>query len=110
MFDSMPKTRAEAFNASAPHFFPGTVCKHGHTSPRYTSNGGCMACANRYATARRLAIEGKREVALRVEVSAFMFTGVNDLENLRCCAQAAVDDLAERTKTALLSFPIPPIG
>ena len=40
---NLPKTRAEAKAAGAPHYFTGEPCKHGHIAPRKTK-GACVEC------------------------------------------------------------------
>lgn len=42
---ALPKTRRQAKAIGAKHFFTGAPCEHGHIDRRYTSSGGCMACA-----------------------------------------------------------------
>lgn len=51
----MKSTRTEAKEAGEKHYFTGKPCKHGHTTKRLTSTGGCMECyrilhANKLAT------------------------------------------------------------
>lgn len=38
-------SRRDAADSGKKHYFTGEPCKHGHTSPRYVTNGGCVACA-----------------------------------------------------------------
>lgn len=40
---SLPKTRAEAKEIGASHYFTGQPCKHGHIAPRKTK-GSCVEC------------------------------------------------------------------
>lgn len=103
------RTRAEAFHAGAKTFAPGTPCKNGHHNVvRYTSNGGCIACANRYATDRGLLVSGLREVVVRLTVPAYIFYGNDDI--IAAAAQAAIDELAvEECARSTLAIK-PPIG
>lgn len=39
----LPKTRAEAKETGASHYFTGEPCKHGHIAPRKTK-GACIEC------------------------------------------------------------------
>jgi hypothetical protein len=39
----LPKTRAEAKETGATHYFTGEPCKHGHIAPRKTK-GACVEC------------------------------------------------------------------
>lgn len=40
----MPKTRNEAIASGDRKYFTGVLCKNEHIAPRYTLNGGCLAC------------------------------------------------------------------
>lgn len=43
--DSLPRTADEAQRAGLKHYYPGRLCKHGHTSPRYSRGAqGCVQC------------------------------------------------------------------
>ncbi|QWY83261.1 HNH endonuclease protein [Rhizobium phage RHph_X2_25] len=40
----LPRTRAEALEIGAKHFFTGEPCSRGHVAKRYASTGQCHAC------------------------------------------------------------------
>lgn len=42
--EKLPRTRAEASEIGAKHFFTGEPCGRGHIAKRYTSTGQCHAC------------------------------------------------------------------
>ncbi len=43
--DTLPTTRKDAKASGSLKYFPGTTCKRGHTTDRYTSSGGCVICS-----------------------------------------------------------------
>ena len=43
--NGLPRTRAEAKAAGSARYFTGKPCKHGHISPRFTSNRRCVECS-----------------------------------------------------------------
>ena len=42
-----------ARDANEPIYFIGRPCKHGHYSPRFTSNGACVKCAKMWRSSNR---------------------------------------------------------
>ncbi len=42
--DQLLPKKSQAKAAGHTHYFTGVPCKHGHTSPRYTSSGQCVSC------------------------------------------------------------------
>jgi len=44
VISELPKKRSTALMISAPHYFTGKPCKHGHIEPRATFAGVCRQC------------------------------------------------------------------
>lgn len=43
--NELPRTPAEARASGSARYFTGKPCKHGHVSPRFTSNRRCIVCS-----------------------------------------------------------------
>lgn len=44
IYSELPKSRQEAKELGVTKYFCGTLCKHGHISPRWTYSGYCCEC------------------------------------------------------------------
>jgi len=50
IYSKLPKSRDEAAILGVTKYFPGTPCKHGHMSPKWSSSGYCCECDRRKAS------------------------------------------------------------
>lgn len=48
MHEDLPRSRKEARELGVQHYFTGHPCGRDHVSPRYASNGVCVACSSEY--------------------------------------------------------------
>jgi len=60
-----PPSRGEALRHGVSLYFTGLPCRNGHTSPRYASSGGCVACAKSAAREQKMREPSRREAARR---------------------------------------------